>query len=186
MNRKPGDILDELLVLRIQGGDQAALTELISRWQPRLRMRAQRITGRPDVAADVVQEAWLAVIRGINRLKDPGTFRSWAYRIVHNKSVDWVRQQSRRRELVAELRDQQCEDANEVPEQETPADNLHQLRGAIREMTVDGQELLRMYYTDGMSLKEIAFVTKVPTGTLKYRLFKLRQQLKANIERNRT
>jgi RNA polymerase sigma-70 factor (ECF subfamily) len=173
MNRKPDDILDEMLVLRVQGGDRRALTQLISRWQSRLQRRAQQITGRQDVTADLVQDAWLAIIRGLRRLNDPGTFRSWAYRIIHNKSVDWVRQQSRNRELNSSLDEVSADkDTTDSGLDHSSSDGTQRLRKAIRQLNTEQQVLLRMYYTDELSLKEIAFITGVATGTLKYRLFR--------------
>jgi RNA polymerase sigma-70 factor (ECF subfamily) len=80
--RDPEDIHDEWLVLRCQEGDAAALTELVERWQPRLWRQAMRLTDNSDAAGDVVQQAWVAIIRGLGRLSDAACFRRWAYQIV--------------------------------------------------------------------------------------------------------
>jgi hypothetical protein len=56
MARAADQVYDELLVLRCASGDRAALAELIERWQPRRVGYATRLTGRPDVAVDAVQE----------------------------------------------------------------------------------------------------------------------------------
>lgn len=76
-------ILDELLVLRCQAGDRAALDLLVERWNPRLLRLARRLT-QSDDADEVVQEAWLAIVRGVARLQDPALFPSWALRIASN------------------------------------------------------------------------------------------------------
>ena len=93
MEKSPDAIYDELLVLRCQDGEEAALGDLVNRWQSRLLRFALQITDRRDAAADVVQESWLAIVRGIHKLDDPASFPKWAYRIVRNKSVDWTRRQ---------------------------------------------------------------------------------------------
>lgn len=82
------DVYDELLVLRCQEGDQDALDELVARWQRRLFDHARRLTQQTDAAWDVVQEAWMAIVRGIGRLQDPASFRPWAYRIVTFKCTE--------------------------------------------------------------------------------------------------
>ncbi len=61
--------------------------------------------------------------------------------------------------------------------------DVEHLRNAIVRLTAEQQLLLRMFYDDQMPLKEIAAVLAVPVGTLKFRLFSLRQQLKKMIER---
>lgn len=181
MNRDADEILDELLVMRAQQGDEAATQLLVRRWHPRLIRHAQKLTERHDVAADVVQEGWLAIFRGLPRLKDPATFRAWAYRIVHHKSVDWIRQQARQREIHQEASEQPV--ASESVEESAEIDEL---RVAIGRLSLEQQVLLRLFYHEEMSLKEIAAILCVPVGTLKHRLFSLRQQLKELMERNMT
>ena len=105
MTRTHEDIQDELLVLQCQEGDGDALKALIARWQPRLARLAWRLTGESEAARDVVQDAWLAIVRGLKRLDDPARFRWWAYRIVTNKCADWIRRRSVRRIAAQELRD---------------------------------------------------------------------------------
>lgn len=185
VNRNPDDILDEMLILRIQAGDRRALAQLVNRWHRRLCHRAYQITGQSDLAADLAQETWLAVIRGLPRLRDPATFRSWAYRIIHNKSVDALRAQSRHRAATEILSNDSpsATHENEGTHQVEKTEESDQLRRAIRALDVDQRLLLRMFYTDGMTLREISRVTDTPVGTLKYRLFQLRQRLKQTIER---
>lgn len=177
MQRNADDILDELLVVRAQDSDLAAMQLLVRRWHSRLLRHAIKMTQREDVAADVVQESWLAICRGLTALKDPATFRSWVYRIVHNKSVDWVRKEMLQRKVERD-RKQEMATANEP----AVSEGIDDLQQAIASLPPEEQVLLRMYYRDEMPLKEISSILDVPVGTLKYRLFELRQQLKTIIE----
>jgi RNA polymerase sigma factor (sigma-70 family) len=52
------------------------------------------VTKDPDLAADVVQEAWIKIIKALPRLKDPVSFQAWAYRIVNNQCMDVLRKRS--------------------------------------------------------------------------------------------
>jgi RNA polymerase sigma-70 factor (ECF subfamily) len=184
MNRDADEILNELLVMRAQHGDVAALRLLVRRWHPKLLRHARRLTERDDVAADVVQEAWLAIFRGLHRLQDPATFRGWAYRITHHKSVDWIRLQVRERKLDQEVG--QLLVSQEAHGLSNESNDVAKLRKAMGQLSADQQLLLRMFYDDQMPLKEIAEVLAVPAGTLKYRLFSLRKRLKQLIERDPT
>ena len=181
MSRNADDILNELLVMRAQGGDATALQLLVRRWHPKLILHARKLTEREDVAADVVQEGWVAIFRGLHRLKDPATFRGWIYRIVHNKSVDWIRSQTRERKLNHDIGQQITSQIVRRPSEEST--DVEHLRNAIVRLTAEQQLLLRMFYDDQMPLKEIAAVLAVPVGTLKFRLFSIRQQLKKIIEK---
>ena len=60
------DIEDALLLIRAQNGDADAFTHFVLRWQDRLRVHAERLTGHPAAADDVLQETWIAALRRPN------------------------------------------------------------------------------------------------------------------------
>ena len=70
MSRGPQEILEEWLVIEAQSGRSDALQALAHRWYPRLVGHAYRRTKQPEAAAEVVQEAWIAIIRGLRGLED--------------------------------------------------------------------------------------------------------------------
>ena len=170
---------DELLVLRCQDGDAQAVAELVERWQARFVGHACRLMGQPEAARDAVQEAWVAIVRGLGGLDDPARFAPWAYRIVRNKSVDWVRKQGRRRRVSRELEDLQRHEEELASSQ--PADDIDhgRLVAALHNLPRDRQALLALYYQDGFTVVEIADILEIPSGTVKSRLFHARNQLKA-------
>ncbi|HEY6563480.1 MAG TPA: RNA polymerase sigma factor [Pirellulaceae bacterium] len=183
MMRDPEDILDELLVLRSQDGEKRAWRNLVRRWNPRFLAHAQRVTGRAEVAADVTQEAWLAMIRGIGGLEDPARFRSWAFRILANKIADWARRKKIEPVTVDHdhvLADQ--EDEQSSADERAHAERLKQLRKAIRQLPDEKRALLTMVYLEDMSLAEAALALGIPEGTVKSRLFHLRQDLREKLE----
>ena len=173
---------DELLVLKCQDGDAPALDELVSRWQGRFVGHACRLTGQPEAARDAVQEAWLAIVRGLGRLDDPARFGPWAYRIVGNKAIDWVRRQGRRRRIDQELLDTQRRQ-EDLSRRDSTGDREHELLvQALHALAPDRQALLGLYYQDGFSVREIAEILEIPAGTVKSRLFHARHQLKEALE----
>src|ERR1035441_2435752 len=98
-------IEDELLVLRCQEGDTAAMETLVLRWQERLWKHARRLCANDEAAWDVLQESWLAMSRKMRSLGDPAAFPGWAYQIVSNKCRDWVRQEVRGRHAIEAYRE---------------------------------------------------------------------------------
>ncbi len=78
---------DQDLVDRLRAGDQDAFAELVRRYH-RLMLRVARGYVRTDaVAEEVVQEAWLAVLRGIERFEGRSSFKTWLLRIVANRAM---------------------------------------------------------------------------------------------------
>jgi len=176
------DTYDQWLVLRIQDGDQSALTELVERWQPRLYRQAVRLVEQPSEAEEVVQAAWLAIVRGISRLQDPACFRRWAYRIVTNKCADWIRARQRQRVISRKL----TEEPAERPHAEDSQDDIALLRQALRQLCSEQRATLSLFYLEGMSLEEVSQVLSLPVGTVKSRLYYARRELKQILERKRT
>ena len=182
--RTPEDIHDEWVVLRCQEGDAAALGELVERWQPRLLRHALRLTGTADGAADVVQAAWLAIIRGLGKLNDAACFRRWAYRIVGFKAADWIRGRQRDRALAGTLAAEGGDPGKTDDEAQNKQDDIAVLRAAMKQLSPEQKTILSMFYLEEMSLAEIAHVLAVPLGTVKSRLHYGRLALKEILERS--
>ena len=178
--RTPDDIRDEWLVLRCQTGDTAALAELVDRWHPRLLRHAQRLTGLPDAAGDVVQAVWVAILRGLSQLDDPACFRRWVYQIATHKCADWVRERQRERIGSVPLAAEPIDEKSKV---EPSSDETAMLRKALKQLPPDHRTILSMFYLDDMPLAEIADSLSLPMGTVKSRLHYARLKLKENLER---
>jgi RNA polymerase sigma-70 factor (ECF subfamily) len=75
------------LVDRLRAGDEEAFAELVRRYH-RLMLRVARGYVRSDaVAEEVVQESWVAVLRGIERFEGRSSFKTWLLRIVANRAM---------------------------------------------------------------------------------------------------
>ena len=177
MDRDTSGLIDELLVMRYQDGDALAAEALVARWHDRLWRYAMRLTGRADAAGDVVQDSWLAMVRGIGSLTDPARFGAWAYRIVTRRSADWIRKQSRQRDrhdpMPADVTDTAATDA------ESAGDLAADIRTAMDALPAEQRIAATLYYLESLSVSEIADVTRVPAGTVKSRLHTARAALAA-------
>jgi len=183
MRRSPEDIQDELLVLRCQGGEGEALNALVSRWHPRLRRFAARLTNDGDAASDVVQDCWVAIVHGLRRLDDPTRFRVWAYRIVRNKCADWTRRRATRRLAALELQGGATGRSEDGAQPSLDnADEVSRMRAALRRLPDDERAMLALHSLSGLSVLEIAAVFDLPTGTVKSRLYSARERLRKAIE----
>ncbi len=186
MARSQEEILDELLILRSQSGDPQAWRQIVERWHGRLTAHAFRLMGRPEAAADVTQEAWLAMVRGIRGLEDPARFRPWAFRIVANKAADWARRKRVERDQLGnqEILDSRVIDTSTATGDEEK-ERTQRLRRAIRLLPPEKRHLISMFYLERMSLADIAEALRVPLGTIKSRLHTVRQELKDHLEIDR-
>ncbi len=75
---------DARLVARLRAGDQAAFATVVRQWSPAM-LRVARVHVRTHASAEeVVQEAWLAVVRGLDGFEGRAQLRTWVFRILVN------------------------------------------------------------------------------------------------------
>ena len=175
--RSQGEQLrNDLLVLRCQEGDAAAFGSLVVLWQARLWRHARRLTGDEDAAYDILQEVWLAIGRGIARLRDPAAFSGWAYRIVSNKCRDWIRRERRRRKGQESYAAAWAVENNAAPHHED--ERCESLRQALTRLRGPDLALLSLKYEEGFDTSQIAEALGIPEGTVRSRLHTLRNKIR--------
>ena len=182
MIRDAKQVLTELLVLDAQRGSERAFRDLHDLWHGDLRRMALVRLDQADAADDVLTETWLAIARGLSRLDDPACFPRWAFQIVQRRAADWVRRRvvERRREDAAAAEADLLAPPPMTPAE--PGDDVLALRQAINHLPAAEQELLHLHYNAERSLQEIADVLHLPVGTIKSRLFSIREQLKRQLK----
>jgi RNA polymerase sigma-70 factor, ECF subfamily len=75
---------EQILIERLRARDEAAFTRLVERYYGYLLPLADFFVSNRAVAEEVVQEAWLAVLNGIDRFEQRSSFKTWISRIVMN------------------------------------------------------------------------------------------------------
>jgi RNA polymerase sigma-70 factor, ECF subfamily len=75
---------DARLVERLRAGDEEAFRELMRRYGAGMLRVAQMFVSSRAVAEDVVQDAWVGVLRGIGRFEGRSSLKTWLFRIVAN------------------------------------------------------------------------------------------------------
>jgi RNA polymerase sigma-70 factor (ECF subfamily) len=181
MNRDARQILTEWLVLQAQAGDEQAFADLYALWAKDLCRLAAVQVGCRGHAEEVAQDAWVSIARSLRRLQDPACFPRWAFRILDRRCADWMR-----RRQLDRTRTEALPPEDKLPPAETPvaeSDDAVALREAIARLDPAARKLLHLFYELGLSLAEIAEVLDVPAGTIKSRLFNVRESLKQQIER---
>ena len=76
---------DELLI-RLRAGDESAFQQLVSENHRAMTRLASTFVQSASIADEVVQETWLAVIRGLDRFEGRSSLKTWIYRILVNRA----------------------------------------------------------------------------------------------------
>jgi len=75
-----------MLLGRLRDGDEQAFTELVQRYHPSMLRLAMSFVSSQAVAEEVVQDTWLAVLRGLNRFEERSSLRTWVFTILVNRA----------------------------------------------------------------------------------------------------
>jgi RNA polymerase sigma-70 factor (ECF subfamily) len=156
----------EWLALRCQSGEPGAFEDLIAVMERPLLYYAMSLTGTQDSALDVLQEVWIKTIRGIRKLKDPGSLRSWLYSITHGIAVDRIRK-NYSREQAEKV---QLEDFEEADEPSFAEDDAAAIHEALSQIGIKHREVLVLHFLEDLSIAEIAKVIECSEGTVKSRI----------------
>jgi RNA polymerase sigma factor (sigma-70 family) len=174
-------IYDEFLVATAITGDQPALLRLIARWQPRLIRHAWRVLGDAERAKDMVQEAWMEILKGLERLDDVAAFPAWAYRIVTRRCQKYFVSAGRTQPVPENEGTEQSPEAPEHASGEFAAE-LSIVLEAVGKLPAPQRATMALFYLEEFSVAEIAIATDVPPGTVKTRLMHARRNVRAILD----
>ena len=168
---------DELLAIRCQLGERQAFDALIARWHDPIWRYLRRLADSDDAAADLAQDTWLKVLRGITSLREPGSLRAWLFGIARRVAMDRLRRQYVR----AEEGDAALEDLPATVSDADLESDLATLEVGVNALPLRERETLALFYLRELTIEQIASLLAVPAGTVKSRLFRARRLLRAGL-----
>lgn len=169
-------LYEQLLVVRCQTGDEAAFTELVRSFSPRLRYFLQNAASERAEADDLLQEVWAAAFRCLPRLNDPAAFPAWIYRIARDRAAgEW-----RRARLVQQPLTEG--DGEYPPSDDFPAEAAEHIHAGLAALPPEQREVLVLRFMEEMSYEEIATVTRCQLGTVRSRLHYAKRALRQILE----
>ena len=171
--------LETYLVASVRLGDRQAVAQLVLLRGPRLYSHAMRLLGQADEARDVVQEAWIDILRGLKGLREEAAFPAWATRIVSRKAARLIARKQADRQTTAALA------AEPAPPAQPNAQDLeaHDLvRLAITGLPAGQSAAIALFYLEDMSVAEVATALDIPPGTVKTRLMHARRKLRETLK----
>jgi RNA polymerase sigma-70 factor, ECF subfamily len=163
-------------------GDDAALAVLVRLYHERVYRFGLRVCRDGFDADDAVQEAFTALARRPEVLRDPGAL-SWLFRVVRNLCRRLLRPFARERRVLGERTDVERVAAH--GDVETALERwqlIHAVHAAIAELDAAYREVLVLRDLEGLSGAETCAALGLETAAMKTRLHRARQQLRQKIQ----
>ena len=202
--REAGLPRDAELVAALKRGDEAIFAALVDAWSPGL-MRVVRMFVRDrQVAEEVVQETWIAVLRGIDRFEGRSALKTWVYRIAMNTAKTRAQREARSIPFSAAVRaDEPSVDPDRFlgpdhryaggwalgpSEWQTPEEELlggetqEVILRAIEELPDAQRTVITMRDIEGLPADEVAAALEITEGNQRVLLHRARSKVRRAIE----
>jgi RNA polymerase sigma-70 factor (ECF subfamily) len=175
------------LVARCAEGDETACAELVTEHQRMVFQLAYHLLGDRDEALDVSQDVFLRVFRTLSQFRGQSQLRTWIYRIVVNQARNrqrWWRRRQRARQVSLDehvaLHGDPAGTEQVAPDRLLAQKELaRRLWQALEALPFEQKTVVVLREVDGLSYDDIAFSLNVTLGTVKSRLRRARQALRA-------
>ena len=142
---------------------------------------AMYLSKRPADAEDLVQETYLRAFRFSHRFQ-PGThLRAWLFQILRNTFLTFYRVREREAPIAEDgVPEWDAPMFHDAPDDDGTAMDAHtDLERAMRRLPEEFRTVLLLAEVEGLPLEEVARVMACPVGTVKSRIFRAKERLRA-------
>jgi RNA polymerase sigma-70 factor (ECF subfamily) len=176
---------DAELVSRIRDGDLLAFERLYSKYKRPLYQTALSITGDRGAAEEVVQDSFVRAYRAMSGIQATSSLAPWLHRIAVNLSCNWA-SRNRRWLLALDGWLDRLVAPGPAPEREAERAELDEIvRQALGALNSKQRAVIVLFYVQGFSLAELAYILDCPLGTVKSRLHYACKALRAKLREDR-
>jgi len=175
--------IDANLVIAYKAGDKKVLADIVKRWHLQFCKLAFWYCKDKDVAKDIAQESWVLIFNKLETLKEPYKFKSWAISIVNRRAIDWIRKTNREQHKLHRFYDGVSKNIPSEKDANPPETLIAKMKYEIDQLPEHQQVVLKLFYTEEHSLKQIGELLQISSGTVKSRLFHARERLKKKVKK---
>ena len=169
------------ILRKAQKGDERAFSILVRAYETPVFNYVLRLVGDRALAEDLTQEVFLRVFQGLPRFSLRSKFTTWLFQVTKNRVLDELRALERRPRAVVAL-----EDAPPFEVLDAPAERIEAIdavwRG-INALNVDLKMALLLRDVVGLSYTEIADSLEITLATVKWRIYKAREEVQLSLAR---
>jgi RNA polymerase sigma-70 factor (ECF subfamily) len=191
-----GDPDEAELVRRLRAGNEEAFAAVVERHHPGMVRLALGYVRSRAVAEEVAQEAWLALLRGLDGFEGRSSLRTWLYRIVVNQAISaGVRERVHLPVDDGELEDDNgrfSQDgwwvtpptpwADEVVDRIAAGDVAARIRALIAELPPAQRQVVTLRDVEGLKSAEVCAILGITDGNQRVLLHRARARIRALLE----
>ena len=172
---------DPEVLRRAQRGDERAFAQILRAYETPIFNYVYRIVGDRALAEDLTQEVFVRVFQALPRFSLRCKFTTWLFQVTKNRVLDELRARERRPHSVVAI-----EDAPRLEVVDPPVERLETIEAlwrAVRELNPDLKMALLLRDVTGLPYNEIADSLEITLATVKWRIFKAREEVQQALVR---
>jgi RNA polymerase sigma-70 factor (ECF subfamily) len=176
-NRPAQEQSDEDLIHGVAAGDESAFLIIYRRRQSAIFRYAVHLSGDHDIAADVVQETFLCLLRQSQRLDaSRGTVLAWLFAVARNQVMKQMTARRRHLSLEESVSEEPAADVD-LLEELARGQIAGKVREAVPKLPAVYREVLILCDLQGLAYETVAGIIDCPVGTVRSRLHRARSLL---------
>jgi RNA polymerase sigma-70 factor (ECF subfamily) len=172
---------DLAVIRKAQRGDERAFTTIVRAYETPVYNYVLRLVGDRALAEDLTQEVFLRVYQGLPRFSLRSRFTTWLFQVTKNRVLDELRAAERRPRASVPLDDLPPLEVLDAPMERL--ETIDALWRAVDDLNVDLKLALLLRDVVGLSYNEIADALEITLATVKWRIFKGREEVQAALAR---
>jgi RNA polymerase sigma-70 factor (ECF subfamily) len=171
---------DLAVIRKAQRGDERAFALIVRAYEGPVFNYILRMVGDRTLAEDLTQDVFLRVFRGLRGYSLRSRFTTWLFQVAKNRVVDELRAEERRPRILKAIEDTPPLEVIDAPIERSEAIGV--LLGAVENLSPDLKEALLLRDIAGLSYNEISDTLDVTLATVKWRIFKARDEVQQALE----
>lgn len=172
---------DPGVLRKAQRGDERAFSIIVRTYEQPVFNYVLRLTGDRSLSEDLTQEVFLRVYQGLPRFSLRCRFTTWLFQVAKNRVLDELRARERKPQSVATIEDLPPLEVVDAPPERVEA--IDAVWRAVALLNPDLKMALLLRDIVGLSYTEIADTLEITLATVKWRIFKAREEVQLALER---
>ncbi len=172
---------DHLLLRKAQKGDERAFSAIVEAYEGPVFNYVLRMVGDRSLAEDLTQEIFIRIYQGLSGFSLRCRFTTWLFQVAKNRVLDELRARERKPQAVVALEDLPPLEVVDAPPERVEA--IDAVWRAVALLNPDLKMALLLRDVVGLSYTEIADSLEITLATVKWRIFKAREEVQLALER---
>jgi RNA polymerase sigma-70 factor, ECF subfamily len=166
---------------KAQRGDERAFNLIVRAYETPVYNYVLRLVGDRSLAEDLTQEVFLRVYQGLPKFSLRCRFTTWLFQVTKNRVLDELRASERRPRAVVGLDDIPPLEVLDAPVERVEA--MDAVWRSVNDLNVDLKMALLLRDVVGLSYTEIADALEITLATVKWRIYKAREEVQLALAR---